>query len=118
MYHPFQNVVFHHRVPHPPPYDSRQIFRIFCGNLESNWYGDFRLIKVGYVEGRAQIGVTYNSISNFSNASAILSALEEKGFIRCLSKGRKGRSRSIYLFINEWWTEDDRKRQGERVKLS
>ena len=38
------------------------------------------LIKVGYVEGRAQIGVTYNSISNFSNASAILSALEEKGF--------------------------------------
>lgn len=56
--------------------------------------------------------------SNKGQYYADMTALEEKGFIRCLSKGRKGRSRSIYLFINEWWTEDDRKRQGERVKLS
>ena len=38
------------------------------------------LIKVGYVAGRAQIGITYTSIDNYSNASAILSALEELGY--------------------------------------
>ena len=38
------------------------------------------LIKVGYVAGRAQIGITYTSIENYSNASAILSALEELGY--------------------------------------
>lgn len=38
------------------------------------------LIRVGYVEGRAQIGITYTNIENYSNASAILSALEERGF--------------------------------------
>ncbi|MCD7723326.1 MAG: trypsin-like peptidase domain-containing protein [Clostridiales bacterium] len=38
------------------------------------------LIKVGYVEGRAKIGITYTSLSNYSNASAILSALEQYGF--------------------------------------
>lgn len=38
------------------------------------------LIKVGYVEGRAKIGITYNAITNFSNASSIINALAEKGF--------------------------------------
>ncbi|MGN1328980.1 MAG: S1C family serine protease [Eubacterium sp.] len=38
------------------------------------------LIKAGYVEGRAKIGVQYNPITSFNNSSAILSALEEKGF--------------------------------------
>lgn len=38
------------------------------------------LIRVGYVEGRAQIGITYTSIENYSNASAILNALEELGY--------------------------------------
>lgn len=38
------------------------------------------LIKVGYVEGRAQIGITYTSIENYSNATAILNALDELGF--------------------------------------
>lgn len=38
------------------------------------------LIRVGYVEGRAQIGITYTSIENYSNASAILSALDELGY--------------------------------------
>ena len=36
------------------------------------------LIKSGYVEGRAKLGITYNNISSYSNASAILSALSEK----------------------------------------
>lgn len=38
------------------------------------------LISVGYVAGRAKIGITYNSISSFSNASTIISALAEKGY--------------------------------------
>lgn len=38
------------------------------------------LIKVGYVEGRAKIGITYNTITNFNNASAIINALAEKGY--------------------------------------
>lgn len=38
------------------------------------------LIKAGYVEGRAKLGVNYNPIASFSNASSILSALEQKGF--------------------------------------
>lgn len=38
------------------------------------------LIKVGYVEGRAKIGITYNSITNFNNSSAVIDALAEKGF--------------------------------------
>lgn len=38
------------------------------------------LIKNGYVPGRAKLGITYNSITNASNASAILAALEQKGF--------------------------------------
>ncbi|MGN0522286.1 MAG: S1C family serine protease [Eubacterium sp.] len=38
------------------------------------------LIKVGYVEGRAKIGITYNAITNFNNSSAVIEALEEKGF--------------------------------------
>lgn len=38
------------------------------------------LIKVGYVEGRAQIGITYTNIENYSNATAILSALDELGY--------------------------------------
>lgn len=38
------------------------------------------LIKNGYVAGRAKLGITYNTITNASNASAILAALEQKGF--------------------------------------
>ena len=38
------------------------------------------LIKSGYVEGRAKLGITYSNISSYSNASAILSALSEKGY--------------------------------------
>ncbi|MGN1421330.1 MAG: S1C family serine protease [Eubacterium sp.] len=38
------------------------------------------LIKSGYVEGRAKIGIQYNPLTSFNNASAILNALEEKGF--------------------------------------
>ncbi len=38
------------------------------------------LIKSGYVEGRAKLGITYNNISSYSNSSAILSALSEKGY--------------------------------------
>lgn len=38
------------------------------------------LIKNGYVAGRAKLGITYNTIANASNASAILAALEQKGF--------------------------------------
>ncbi|MCD7872635.1 MAG: trypsin-like peptidase domain-containing protein [Clostridiales bacterium] len=38
------------------------------------------LIKVGYVEGRAKIGVTYTDIENYSNSEAILSALSKLGF--------------------------------------
>lgn len=38
------------------------------------------LIKNGYVEGRAKLGISYTGISNASNASAILAALEQKGF--------------------------------------
>lgn len=38
------------------------------------------LIKNGYVAGRAKLGITYNTITNASNASAILAALEQKGY--------------------------------------
>ena len=38
------------------------------------------LIKNGYVAGRAKIGITYNTITSYNNADAILSALAEKGF--------------------------------------
>lgn len=38
------------------------------------------LIKVGYVEGRAKLGITYKSITSYSNASAIVNALEQLGF--------------------------------------
>ena len=38
------------------------------------------LIKNGYVAGRAKIGIQYNTLANYNSASAILSALEEKGF--------------------------------------
>lgn len=38
------------------------------------------LIKDGYVAGRAKLGIQYNSLSNFNNASSILAALEQKGF--------------------------------------
>ena len=38
------------------------------------------LIKNGYVAGRAKIGITYNTLANYNSASAILNALEEKGF--------------------------------------
>lgn len=38
------------------------------------------LIRVGYVEGRAKLGITYTGLSNYKNGSSILSALESKGF--------------------------------------
>ena len=38
------------------------------------------LIKVGYVEGRAKLGITYKSITSYSNASAIVNALGQLGF--------------------------------------
>lgn len=38
------------------------------------------LIKVGYVEGRAKIGITYSPITSFNNSNAIIQALAELGF--------------------------------------
>lgn len=38
------------------------------------------LIKNGYVAGRAKLGVSYNTLSNYKSASSILSALAEKGY--------------------------------------
>lgn len=38
------------------------------------------LIKVGYVEGRAKIGITYSPITSFNNSNAIIQALAEQGF--------------------------------------
>lgn len=38
------------------------------------------LIRVGYVEGRAKIGVTYTNIQNYSNSNSILSALSQLGY--------------------------------------
>ena len=41
------------------------------------------LIKVGYVEGRAKLGITYSPITSFNNSSAVIEALAEKGFKDC-----------------------------------
>lgn len=38
------------------------------------------LIKVGYVEGRAKIGITYKSIQNYSNSESIINALAKLGY--------------------------------------
>lgn len=38
------------------------------------------LIKVGYVEGRAKLGITYNQLTNFNNAEAVIEALAQQGF--------------------------------------
>lgn len=38
------------------------------------------LIKNGYVAGRAKLGIEYNTLGNYTSASSILSALNEKGF--------------------------------------
>ena len=38
------------------------------------------LIKVGYVEGRAMIGITYKAITTYSNSDAILNALAQLGY--------------------------------------
>lgn len=38
------------------------------------------IIKVGYVEGRAKIGITYKSIQNYSNSESIINALAKLGF--------------------------------------
>ncbi len=38
------------------------------------------LIKVGYVEGRAKIGVQYSPIVNFNNYAQVLKELDSKGF--------------------------------------
>ena len=41
------------------------------------------LIKSGYVEGRAKIGIQYNPLTSFNNASAIIQALDSKGYKDC-----------------------------------
>jgi len=38
------------------------------------------LIKSGYVEGRAKLGITYKNLTTYQNASSILAALEKLGF--------------------------------------
>lgn len=38
------------------------------------------LIKSGYVEGRAKIGITYNRITSYSNSEAIIQALAQLGY--------------------------------------
>lgn len=38
------------------------------------------LIKYGYVEGRAKLGIQYVSLQSYNNANAILSALAERGY--------------------------------------
>lgn len=38
------------------------------------------LIKVGYVEGRAKIGITYNLIGSYDNSDRILEALKQRGY--------------------------------------
>ncbi len=38
------------------------------------------IIRVGYVEGRAKIGITYTNIGNYSNSSAIIDALGRLGY--------------------------------------
>lgn len=38
------------------------------------------LIKVGYVEGRAKVGITYKNIETYENSEAIIKALAELGF--------------------------------------
>ena len=38
------------------------------------------LIKVGYVEGRAKIGITYKNIKAYSNSNSIITALNKLGF--------------------------------------
>jgi serine protease Do len=38
------------------------------------------LIKSGYVEGRAKIGIEYTPLTNFTNSKTILNALAEKGY--------------------------------------
>ena len=43
------------------------------------------LIANGYVSGRAKIGISYNQLTSYSNATAILAELEKKGF-----KGAEG----------------------------
>lgn len=38
------------------------------------------IIKNGYVAGRARIGITYTTLSNYNSAQSILSALAQKGY--------------------------------------
>ncbi|MCH5316766.1 MAG: trypsin-like peptidase domain-containing protein [Eubacterium sp.] len=38
------------------------------------------LIRVGYVEGRAMIGITYKAITTYSNSDAIINALAQLGY--------------------------------------
>lgn len=38
------------------------------------------LIKVGYVEGRAKIGISYSPITNYNNSATIIDALADKGY--------------------------------------
>ncbi|MCH5320149.1 MAG: trypsin-like peptidase domain-containing protein [Eubacterium sp.] len=38
------------------------------------------LIKVGYVAGRAKLGIQYNQLTNFNNSSTIIKVLAERGY--------------------------------------
>ena len=62
------------------PYRATQLLKQQTALLKSAVETANSLIKVGYVEGRAQIGITYTNIENYSNATAILSALDELGY--------------------------------------
>ena len=47
-----------------------------------------------------------------------MKALEDAGFIRRISKGAKGRNRSIYMYADGWWTEEDRRKHFDRMKFN
>lgn len=55
------------------------------------------LIKVGYVEGRAKIGITYTNIQNYSNSGSIINALSQLGYENALGT----------MVINEVSSESD-----------
>ena len=38
------------------------------------------LIRVGYVEGRAKLGITYKNITSYSNSTAIINELARLGY--------------------------------------
>ena len=62
------------------------------------------LIKSGYVEGRAKLGITYKNITTYQNASSILDALDKLGY-----KDAKGT-----MVINEITDNSDLKNKDIR----